>query len=337
MGSFTFSMDISKFPRISLARLPTPIEQLERLSAHLGGPQIFVKRDDETGLGMGGNKLRKLEFLLGEALVQGADTVLTVGALQSNHARQTAAACAKLGLACELILRRSGHATENHLQNGNALLDRLFGAHVTVIDAGTSRESAMAERADALRAEGHATYCIPVGGSCATGNLGYVACAEELSAQAHELGVRFDAVIVATGSGGTQGGLVAGLHAIGSDVRAIGITVEGTRTEQEALAYSQAVETAGLLQEGLAVPRDRILVLDDYVGPGYAKPTDALREALRLAARFEGLVLDPVYTGKAFAGLVDIVRTHRIAADGSVLFLHTGGAPGLFAYPDVLA
>lgn len=329
-------MDLSSFPRISLARLPTPIEPLKRLSAHLGGPQLYVKRDDETGLGLGGNKLRKLEFLLGEALAQGADTVLTVGALQSNHARQTAAACAKLGLACELILRRSNHATETYLQNGNVLLDRLFGACITVIEAGASRETAMAERADALRAEGHAPYCIPVGGSCATGNLGYAACAEELSAQAHELGVRFDAVIVATGSGGTQGGLVAGLHAIGSDIPAIGIAVEGTRAEQEALAYHQAVETAGLLSESLQVPRDHILVLDDYAGPGYAKPTDAMREALRLAAEFEGLVLDPVYTGKAFAGLVDIVRTRRIATEGSVLFVHTGGVPGLFAYADAL-
>lgn len=199
-------MDLSSFPRISLARLPTPIEPLKRLSAHLGGPQLYVKRDDETGLGLGGNKLRKLEFLLGEALAQGADRVLTVGALQSNHARQTAAACAKLGLACELILRRSSHATEAYLQNGNMLLDRLFGARVKVVETGAGREAAMAERADALRAEGHTPYCIPVGGSCARGNLGYAACAEELSAQARELGVRFNAVIVATGSGGTQGG-----------------------------------------------------------------------------------------------------------------------------------
>jgi L-cysteate sulfo-lyase len=327
-------MDLSSFPRISLARLPTPIEPLKRLSAHLGGPQIYVKRDDETGLGLGGNKLRKLEFLLGEALAQGADRVLTVGALQSNHARQTAAACAKLGLACELILRRSSHATEAYLQNGNMLLDRLFGARVTVIEAGASREAAMAERADVLRAEGRTPYCIPVGGSCARGNLGYAACAEELSAQARELGVRFNAVIVATGSGGTQGGLVAGLHAIDSDIRVIGIAVEGARAGQEALAYHQAVETAGLLTGDVRVPRDRILVLDDYAGPGYAKPTDAMREALRLAASLEGLVLDPVYTGKAFSGMIGLVRAGYFRTDEPVLFLHTGGAPGLFAYPE---
>ena len=326
-------MDLSAFPRVSLARLPTPIEPLRRLSALLGGPRIFVKRDDETGLGLGGNKLRKLEFLLGEALAQGADTVLTVGALQSNHARQTAAACARLGLACELILRRSGYASEPYLNNGNVLLDRLFGARLTVIEADVSREEAMALRAEALRAEGKVPYAIPVGGSGATGNLGYAACAEEVSAQAHELGLDFDAAIVATGSGGTQGGLSAGLHALGSGMALIGIAVEGTRAEQEALAFRQAEATARLL--GFApVPRERIEVVDDYAGPGYAKPTGEMREALRLAGSLEGLVLDPVYTGKAFSGLIGLVRAGRFRADESILFIHTGGAPGLFAYPE---
>ncbi|MBI3140718.1 MAG: D-cysteine desulfhydrase [Rhodocyclales bacterium] len=329
-------MDLSRFPRVSLARLPTPIERLERLSAHLGGPTIYVKRDDETGLGLGGNKLRKLEFLLGEALAQGADTILTIGALQSNHARQTAAACAKLGLACELVLRRSTHVTDAYLGNGNVLLDRLFGARVTLIESHESREETMVHRAEELRAAGRKPYCIPVGGSCATGNLGYAACAEEVLTQARTLGLAFAAVVVATGSGGTQGGLVAGLHALGSPLPVVGIAVEGTRAEQEQLAHRQAAETVRALGAA-ALPRETVTVLDEYAGPGYARPTEAMREALRLAARFEGLVLDPVYTGKAFSGLIDLVRRGRFGRDESVLFLHTGGSPGLFAYPESVA
>ncbi len=329
------SLPLADFPRVALARLPTPIEHLSRLSKHLGGAQIYIKRDDETGLGLGGNKLRKLEFLLGDALAKGADVVLTTGAMQSNHARQTAAACAKLGLACELILRRSQLASETYLQNGNVLLDKLFGARLTIIDARTSREAAMTARAEALKAEGHTPYCIPVGGSCGIGNLGYALCAEELTTQAHELGIRFSAVLLATGSGGTHGGTVAGLHALGSDLPVIGIAVESTSAEQEALAYQQATETARLMLLA-PPPRDAIKVLDDYAGPGYAKPTEAMREALSLAGRYEGLVLDPVYTGKAFSGIIDLIRRRHFGPDEAVLFINTGGSPGLFAYPEAV-
>jgi len=326
-------MELSRFPRVSLARLPTPIESLPRLSAHLGGPQLHVKRDDCTGLGLGGNKLRKLEFLLGEARAQGADTVLTVGAMQSNHARQTAAACARLGLDCELILRRSSHATEAYLNGGNVLLDRLFGARMHVLATHESREDFMAARAEVLRGEGRKPYCIPVGGSCGLGNLGYVACAGEILAQAAEAKMKFEAVVVATGSGGTQGGLVAGMQ-LRDGVPVIGIAVEGDRREQEVLAAGQVADTLRLLGHGGVVPAGQVTVMDDFVGPGYAKPTDAMREALRLAARFEGLVLDPVYTGKAFAGLLALARSGRFGKDQALLFVHTGGAPGLFGYPE---
>jgi len=325
-------LNLAAYPRVALARLPTPIEHLARLSKHLGGAQIYVKRDDETGLGLGGNKLRKLEFLLGDALAKGADVVLTTGAMQSNHARQTAAACAKLGLDCELILRRTQRATETYLQNGNVLLDKLFGARLTEIDARSSREAAMAERADALRAEGRKPYCIPVGGSCAIGNLGYALCAEELTTQARVLGIDFSAVLLATGSGGTHGGTVVGLHALASALPVIGIAVESTSAEQEALAFQQACETAALINVP-APPRSAIKVLDDYAGPGYAKPTEAMRQALHLAGSFEGLVLDPVYTGKAFSGVVDLIRRGNFGRDEAVLFINTGGSPGLFAYP----
>ena len=326
-------MDLSRFPRAALARLPTPIEPLSRLSAHLGGPQLYVKRDDYTGLGLGGNKLRKLEFLLGDAVAQGADAVLTVGALQSNHARQTAAACARLGIDCELILRRSSHATEPYLNSGNVLLDRLFGARIHVIEAHENRETAMEARANALRREGRRPYCIPVGGSCALGNLGYAVCAAEILAQSDDTGLRFETIVVATGSGGTQGGLVAGMQILGG-LSVTGIAVEGDRYEQEALAVRQAGETLRLLEYPDLDPREQICVLDEFAGPGYARPTEPMREALTLAARFEGLVLDPVYTGKAFAGLLSLARGGRFGKKQSLLFLHTGGAPGLFGYPE---
>jgi len=328
-------MDLNRFPRVPLAGLPTPIEPLLRLSAHVGGPRLFVKRDDLTRLGLGGNKLRKLEFLLGEAQAQGADTVLTVGAMQSNHARQTAAACARLGLDCELVLRRGSHTSEAYLGSGNVLLDRLFGARLHLLKAQENREEYMSARAEALRAEGRRPYCIPVGGSCGLGNLGYVACAEEILSQSAEMGIRFDAVVVATGSGGTQGGLVAGMGRAGG-VPVIGIAVEGTRREQEGLAAAQAAEALRLLGAAESVLGAAVEVLDDFVGPGYARPSEPMREALSLAARFEGLVLDPVYTGKAFAGLVALARGNRFCRQQSLLFVHTGGAPGLFGYPESL-
>jgi L-cysteate sulfo-lyase len=326
-------MNLSRFPRIALTRLPTPIEPLLRLSAHLGGPTLYVKRDDLTGLGLGGNKLRKLEFLLGEARAQGADVVLTVGALQSNHARQTAAACARLGLDCELILRRGSHTGEAYLHSGNLLLDRLFGARLHLLQAQESREERMAVRAEALRAEGRRPYCISVGGSCGLGNLGYAACAEEILAQSAEMQMPFDAVVVATGSGGTQGGLVAGMTLL-AGAPVIGMAVEGMRAEQEALASAQAMEALRLIGREDAGLDGAVVVMDDFVGPGYARPTESMREALSLAARFEGLVLDPVYTGKAFAGFIALARSGRFDRRQSLLFVHTGGAPGLFGYPE---
>ena len=325
-------MDLSRFPRIPLAGLPTPIEPLPRLTAHLGGPRLFVKRDDLTRLGLGGNKLRKLEFLLGEAQARGADVVLTVGALQSNHARQTAAACARLGLDCELVLRRGSHAGEAYLNSGNMLLNRLFGARLHLLEAQEGREERMAARAEALRAEGRRPYCIPVGGSCGLGNLGYAACAEEILSQSTAMNVRFDAVVVATGSGGTQGGRVAGM-AFSGEVPVIGVAVEGTRREQEALTAAQAAETLRLLGTEAKNVSTAVEVLDDFVGPGYARPTESMREALALAARLEGLVLDPVYTGKAFAGLIALACNGRFDKHQALLFVHTGGTPGLFGYP----
>lgn len=329
-------MRLDRFPRAHLAQLPTPLEPMVRLGTQLGLPRLFVKRDDQTGLGLGGNKARKLEFLLGEALAQGADTVLTVGALQSNHARQTAAACARLGLDCELILRRSRHATESYLHNGNILLDRLFGARLTIIDAEADRDAAMMRRAAELSQQGARPYLIPAGGSCTTGDLGYAACAQELLQQTDALDASPVTIVVTTGSGGTHAGLVAGFHMLGAAVRVVGIAIESTRAEQEALVYGQAFETAKVLGAPLPLPRERVTVFDEYVGPGYAKPTQAMREAVALVGGCEGLALDPVYTGKAMSGLIGLGRGGFFSTEETIVFLHTGGAPALFAYPETL-
>ncbi|GMV56502.1 MAG: hypothetical protein AMXMBFR6_23070 [Betaproteobacteria bacterium] len=323
-----------KLVRQPLALLPTPVVPLDRLGRVLGLDALYVKRDDQTGLGLGGNKIRKLEFLLGDALRQGADTVLTVGALQSNHARQTAAACARLGLHCELILLRGRKEGEAYLKSGNVLLDRLFGARIQLIDAPASREDAMMERAEILRRDGRRPYLIPVGGSSLVGGFGYALCAEELSIQEAQVGVTFDTIIVPTGSGGTHAGLVAGLHCVGSKAQVLGIAVEGTRAEKEESVWTQAQELVAALG-GRRLPRRAVRVDDRFVGEGYGHPTEAMREAIFLTASLEGLLLDPTYTGKAMSGLISMARAAMIPRAAPVLFLHTGGVPGLFAQPEL--
>jgi L-cysteate sulfo-lyase len=320
---------------VELARLPTPFEPMLRLSERLGGPRIFVKRDDETGLALGGNKLRKLEFLLGDALAQGADTIITAGAMQSNHARQTAAACARLGLRCELILRGKPRQSYPYLRSGNAMLDRLFGAHILVLEPDASREEAMERRAEELRAQGRKPYVVPVGGSCLVGCFGYALCAEEIVSQAADQGVFIDAIVLATSSCGTHAGLVAGLHAMRAASRVIGIAVESDRAAQEQRVFDLATQTAEALGAS-ALPLEAVRVADDWVGPGYAEPSEEMRDAVKLAARTEGLVLDPVYTGKAMAGLIGLIAAGEFGREHNVVFLHTGGAPGLFGYPESL-
>ncbi len=322
--------------RLRLAHLPTPLEPLERLSRELGGPRIWVKRDDCTGLAGGGNKTRKLEFLLGEALDRSADTVLTTGAVQSNHARQTAAACARLGLGCELFLTEAAPGRgESYRHSGNVLLDRILGAKVRILPGGVSAETAMEERAEALRGEGRRPYVIPVGGSNAVGALGYVECAGELSAQAGGMGLGIDAVVHASASHGTQAGLAVGLAAAGAEARLLGVGVSGSSRQARANAERVAAATC----ERLGSPRRfaELEVDDRFVGEGYGVPTPEGLAAIRLLARLEGLLLDPVYTGKAMAGLVAMVREGRFGADENVVFLHTGGWPALFAYKEELA
>jgi L-cysteate sulfo-lyase len=322
------------FPRIRLGHLPTPLEPLDRLSEHLGGPRIWVKRDDCTGLSTGGNKTRKLEFLMAEAQQMDADCVITQGATQSNHARQTAAAAARLGVDCFILLEdRTGYTDPDYTGNGNVLLDRLHGAAIEHRPGGADMQAEMETVADRLRSEGRRPYVMPGGGSTPVGALGYVNCALELVNQADALGLRIDALVHATGSAGTQAGLVAGLAAIGSDIDLLGIGVRAPREKQEAMVFDLAKRTMDHLGLEIEVARDRVRANSDYVGPGYGLPTDAMRDAVQSLARLEGLLFDPVYSGKGLSGLIDLVRKGHFAGADNVVFLHTGGSASLFGYP----
>ncbi len=330
-------MQLDDFPRVSLAHLPTPLEAMPRLSEHLGGPQIYVKRDDCTGLATGGNKTRKLEFSMGEALQQGADTIITVGAVQSNHVRQAAAAACKLGLHCEVLLEhRVAHPSDLYRSSGNVLLDRLFGANLREYDKDTDFDTEMEVIAEQIRSSGGKPYIIPGGASNPVGALGYVNCAVELLQQAEEASIDFDHFVTTSGSAGTHAGLAVGLRGSACDKPILGFGVNAPQDIQEQRVYELACETAEYAGAPGVVRRDDIFADCSYVGPGYGEPTEAMNEAVLLAARLEGLLFDPVYTGKALAGLIDYIREGRIAADSSVVFLHTGGAAGLFAYADTL-
>ena len=330
-------MLLSGFPRVQLAHLPTPLEILPRLSEALGGPEIWVKRDDCTGLATGGNKTRKLEFSMGEAQERGADTIITVGAVQSNHVRQTAAAACKLGMKCEVLLEhRVSDPSELYRHSGNVLLDRIFGARLREYAAGTDFDMAMEEIAGEVRAAGGVPYIVPGGASNPVGALGYVGCGEELLQQCEEQDVRFDHIVTATGSAGTHAGLAVGLRGSGSDLPILGIGVNAPQDAQEDKVYKLAVETAELVEKPGCVAREDIIADCNYIGPGYGQPTDAMNEAVLLLARTEGLLFDPVYSGKALAGMIDYVRRGRFDNGQRIVFLHTGGAAGLFAYADIL-
>jgi len=330
-------MQLSKFPRVSLAHLPTPLEYLPRLSEHLEGPEIYVKRDDCTGLATGGNKTRKLEFSMGEALEQGADTVITVGAIQSNHVRQTAAAACKLGLKCEVLLEhRIGSPSETYTTSGNVFLDRIFGANLREYPGGTNFDDAMAVVADEVRAAGGNPYIIPGGASNTVGALGYVDCGIELLQQFSEQKLVIDHIVTATGSAGTHAGLAVGLRGCGSDIPIQGFGVNAPKDVQEERVFKLAVETAELVGSPGCVVRDDIVADCNYIGPGYGEPTESMNEAVLMLARFEGLLFDPVYSGKALAGMIDYVRKGRFTKAEKIVFLHTGGSAGLFAYADSL-
>ncbi len=329
-------MHLARFPRRRYTPSPTPIEKLYHFSRHLGGPDIYIKRDDLLGLAAGGNKTRKLEFLVADALAQGADTLITVGAVQSNHCRLTLASAVREGLKCRLVLEQRVPGSYDKRASGNNFLFDLLGVEaVTVVDAGTDLTAAMQAIATDLKTQGRKGYIIPGGGSNALGALGYVACAEELLAQTFEQGLKLDHIICASGSAGTHAGLLTGLIGNNARIPVTGINVRRPRVEQERNVHTLTLDVAKLLD--IAAPaRETVVALDEWVGPGYSLPTPAMIDAVRTLARFEGILLDPVYTGKAMAGLIDLVRRGTFKRGDNVLFLHTGGAPALYAYQRTL-
>jgi D-cysteine desulfhydrase family pyridoxal phosphate-dependent enzyme len=329
-------MKLADVPRINLAHLPTPLEPMPRLSAHLGGPTIYVKRDDQTGLALGGNKVRKLEFLVADALAQGCDTLVTTGGVQSNHARQTAAAAAKLGLKCELLLPRIVPGrSEQYDSQGNVLLDRLLGAATHLLPRERYETPTFDAELEGLRAEGRKPYFIPIGGSTTIGALGYVVAAQELLAQTRALGLNPTHIVVTTGSCGTHGGIVAGFALEGHPARIQGISIAGKADERASLVRTRATGALELIGGPTSAVAERVNVVDRYVGPGYGQPTQGMVEAVRLVAQLEGILLDPVYTGKTMAGLIDLVRRGELERDDTVVFWHTGGVPALFAYSEI--
>ncbi|AFJ46644.1 D-cysteine desulfhydrase [Shimwellia blattae] len=319
---------LTHFPRLELIGAPTPLEYLPRLSDHLGR-EIYIKRDDLTPMGLGGNKLRKLEFLAADALREGADTLVTAGAIQSNHVRQTAAVAARLGLHCVALLENPiGTTAENYLTNGNRLLLDLYNVQVEMCAALDAPDQQLADLAEKLEAQGFRPYVVPVGGSNALGSLGYVESALEIAHQCEDI-IDLSSVVVASGSAGTHAGLAVGLEQLLPGTELIGVTVSRTVAQQEPKVAALRQAVAESLQVSATAP---LTLWDDYFAPAYGMPNEAGNEAVKLLARLEGILLDPVYTGKAMAGLIDGISRKRFKDDGAILFVHTGGAPALFAY-----
>ena len=329
-------MHLARFPRVRLFPTPTPLEKLANLSRHLGGPEIWIKRDDCTVVATGGNKVRKLEWLVGEAQAQGATHLVTQGAVQSNHVRQTAAVAKRFGMKCTALLEhRIDTNDRDYLNSGNVLLDRLFDTAIEYRPGGADMNAEAEAKGEALRAAGERAYVIPGGGSNRVGALGYVSCAQELMQQADEMGLRIDRVVTATGSAGTQAGLVVGLEGSNAGVPVLGIGVRLPKDRQEANVHRLAEATADYVGMRGGIARSAVVANCDYVGPGYGQPTPGMTEAVLMLARLEGVLLDPVYSGKAMAGLIDLIRKGEIRKGETVVFLHTGGAVGLFGYTGV--
>ncbi len=325
---------LARFPRLTLQPSATPLDVLPRLSAELGRP-VYCKRDDTTSLALGGNKVRKLEYLVAEALAAGADTLVTAGAIQSNHVRQTAAVAAQQGLECVALLENPlGTTDPGYLHGGNRLLLELFGAQIRSVAALDDPLNQLEAEAERLRQQGRTPRVIPIGGSSALGALGYVRAGLELAGQLDALDLQPAAVILASGSAGTQAGLDLALHHLRPGMPVIGITVSRTQAEQLPKVALLRQQLAELLE--VTAPEDPPVLRDGYFGPRYGEPNPGTLAAIRRLGRLEGLVLDPVYTGKAMAGLLDLVTTDALPP-GPVVFLHTGGAPGTFAYGDWLA
>ena len=316
--------------RLKFAHLPTPIEELPRLSAALGGPRLFVKRDDQTGLAFGGNKTRKLEFLVAEAQERGANTLISAGAMQSNHCRQTAAAAARFGLDCILVLTGE---SQSHA-SANLLLDELFGARIVTVADRADRDRVLKETFENAISEGQKPYLVPYGGSSTTGALGYVFAVEEYMKQ----GLHSDWFVFGTSSGGTHAGLVLGQRVFGYNGQVLGISIDESKEWLQSHVSALATATSERIGPRIEFGPEDVQATDAYCSAGYGVLTDAEREAVKMFARYEGLLLDPVYTGRAAAGLIDLVRKGFFKKDETILFWHTGGQPALFAekYSDAL-
>ena len=325
-------MKLENLSRFCLAEFPTPIHHLKAFSKACNGPAIYMKRDDLTSLGMGGNKTRKLEFLIGEALEQDKDTLVTAGGLQSNHCRLTAAAARRAGLSCHLVL--NGTKPEN--PNGNLLLDKIFGAKVHYCDR-KERDKKLNQVADELADRGDKPYVIPVGGSNGTGSVGYVNAMLELDTQLKEMQIQPDAIVFATSSGGTQAGLTLGAEIIDFQGQVLGISIDQTKTGDDSflpILTGIIKETANRIGFDTNITEHDVSLNCDYLGAGYAVPGDLEFEAIRDLALSEGILLGPVYTARAMGGLVDLIKKEYFKKGQTILFWHTGGAPELFAFAD---
>lgn len=330
-------MNLAKFPRRRYTQGLTPIEKLENFSKALGGPTIYIKRDDLLGLTSGGNKTRKLEFLMADAIAQGADTILTCGAVQSNHCRLTLAAAVKEGLKCQLILEERVPGSYKPEGSGNNFLFNLLGVEETyVVPGGSNMLGELEKLAEKLRAEGRKPYIVPGGGSNAIGSIGYVACAQEIMDQLFDSGIKIDHMVCPSGSAGTHAGIIAGMTGINANIPVTGVSVNRSKEIQTDAVWNLAKATAEKVGVHNEITRDLVQVTDEYVGPGYSLPTDQMVEAVQLLARTEGILLDPVYTGKVMAGLIGMIREGKFKKEDNVLFLHTGGSPALYAYTETV-
>lgn len=329
-------MNFTKFPRRKYLQGPTPIESLPSLSSALGGNvNLYIKRDDLLPGAGGGNKTRKLEFCIADALDQGADSIITCGAVQSNHCRLTAAWSAKEGLDCHLVLEERVKGSYKQDASGNNFLFELLDVKsIGVVPGGSDMMAEMGKAADALSASGKRPYIVPGGASNPIGAMGYALCAEETMNQLNELRLEIDHIIVPSGSAGTHAGMVVGMTGVSGGIPISGVNVSRTKDVQEEIVYKLAVATAEKLEVKNGVAREDIVCFDQYVGPGYSLPTDSMVEAVKLFAKTEAILLDPVYSGKAAAGLIDLVRKGHFPKGSNVLFLHTGGSPALYAYLD---
>ena len=321
---------LEKFERIKLGHFPTPIEHLKNITKYLGGPNIFIKRDDCTGLATGGNKTRKLEFLIADAIKNKAELVVTVGAVQSNHARQTAAACALMSLKCLIILeQRVKDPPDVYMNSGNVFLNKLFGADVKICPKNENFSQYSEKIIEDLKSKGTNVYFIPGGGSNSIGSLGYVECLKEIIKENNKY--NFSQIIHATGSAGTQSGLLAGRKYFNCNIPVTGICIRHDKATQENKVYTESKKTCEKLQCKI-LDKSEVIVYDEYIGPGYGEPSDAMKEAIKLLAEKEAILLDPVYSGKGFAGLIGLIKNKKFTKSDNVLFIHTGGAVSLSAY-----